>query len=944
MPFINPLARPSVSTCGFENEPMRTNSPPPKPVKSQPLPRSLSCDVSRPGSQFRGSSVPGTTTPTLSASGGMFPRTKSTFLDPEKREYYQPVRSLSAPRAVNPGLGPSRSFSAPRAEIPASPHSRSLSAPQSFRQGINSQSNDQVIICENCSTKNLLPRSATHFQCYGCKVKKQIIDSNDFVPGHGTENVRNTQIPGHVQYAKDFPGPSDYGGCFSHEEVSPASMANRLSPLRVGGCQFQHSDNMSSQLDGSTYLDFEEYHMPLVSGAVPHRDDSFTTMPRFGNTATQVNNYSFGEETMDTSVARSSLPSIFDNHAQFDAFIEPMVNAAFSMQKGNYVSPKYLKPDIRIIKEKEQGFVDNKNSLQFVSEKKIFKKLEEKEEFEEEVTFGQSRQHAVLFERERSASEDSEQLSIRPEAKERSTGRSITREKSIGRSVSRKQSPRNCTSGKSSQKLGKKHSGRSLESEDSVKMNQILNNYNRSSIDEGVHDSGTSDKGSRDSIESEFQEAQVFGAPRDPRYFAVSEDKVIANMKTNFHETEGQKRQRVMFASLFNGFQRKDDENQMGNPSLIIPDAGSFIDEKTLQLVMDSGPLLIPYAARIGTHFFRLLFQRYPHYCQIMNMSDYENGTLQISMTNSLCAIATNLNNFTAIMSGLREMHHRNCAMGIKPIHWAEFGTTFIETIKMILPIPDVTLAAYDLAIKTICNLFANQEAELYKKAKIRGWEGFRDMMLVRKKRITKDFSTFVFESDDFVNFRPGQYLTVKIPGPDLGTTVLRHYIATSRPGEPWLSCTIQKTGYSSSYLFDTLEVGHTIPISVPFGAHNLNLQGYHVFISCGIGFTSNRAKLQSLPDPRLVAIAHLARSENEIILTERVNAQKLLLTLTEGQHVETNRWITSILRSSLLEKWDPRLLTFHVCGPNDWIKEVVTTLKLHGPADIVTQYFSPNV
>ncbi|MGB3292222.1 MAG: FAD-binding oxidoreductase, partial [Phormidesmis sp.] len=222
----------------------------------------------------------------------------------------------------------------------------------------------------------------------------------------------------------------------------------------------------------------------------------------------------------------------------------------------------------------------------------------------------------------------------------------------------------------------------------------------------------------------------------------------------------------------------------------------------------------------------------------------------------------------------------------------------------------------------------------------------------------THDVKTFRFiaESEQLFDFKPGQFVTLKLPITDAkGQPITRAYSISSSPSRPHtLDITVKRVraadavlppGVVSNWLHDQLEIGATLQMQGPFGQFTCTDHPAEklLLISAGSGITPMMSMAQWLSDKAVcsdVIFIHAARTPQDIIFRQRLEllaAQhphfKLAFTLT--QPAATIPW------SGYQGRLNPALLTAicpdfterraFVCGPAGFMSSTKTLLTTAG-------------
>lgn len=142
----------------------------------------------------------------------------------------------------------------------------------------------------------------------------------------------------------------------------------------------------------------------------------------------------------------------------------------------------------------------------------------------------------------------------------------------------------------------------------------------------------------------------------------------------------------------------------------------------------------------------------------------------------------------------------------------------------------------------------------------------------------THDFRTFRFAVESFVDYKPGQFITLLL---DIdGRTVRRNYTISSSPSRPHhVSVTVKRvrSGHVSNWLHDTLKVGDTVRSLGPNGRFHLAAAGEAdrlLMLSAGSGITPMMSMLRFMADANLpvdVVFHHSARAERDVSFVEEL-------------------------------------------------------------------------
>jgi nitric oxide dioxygenase len=144
----------------------------------------------------------------------------------------------------------------------------------------------------------------------------------------------------------------------------------------------------------------------------------------------------------------------------------------------------------------------------------------------------------------------------------------------------------------------------------------------------------------------------------------------------------------------------------------------------------------------------------------------------------------------------------------------------------------------------------------------------------VRKERESDIITSFYFvpaHGGPLPEFKPGQYITVRVPSP-CGHTTMRNYSLSDKPGQDYFRISVKRetgpkadtpNGYVSNMLHDLVDIGATIELAPPCGDFYLDMnapaQRPLVLLAGGVGITPLmsilRSALDAMPDRKIIFI-----------------------------------------------------------------------------------------
>lgn len=187
-----------------------------------------------------------------------------------------------------------------------------------------------------------------------------------------------------------------------------------------------------------------------------------------------------------------------------------------------------------------------------------------------------------------------------------------------------------------------------------------------------------------------------------------------------------------------------------------------------------------------------------------------------------------------------------------------------------------------------------------------------------------------VAEPERRLSYRPGQFLTLRIPSERAGS-VARSYSLSSAPHEGRLEVTVKRTpgGYASNWLCDNAVPGMTIDSLPPAGIFTPDsLDEDLLLLAAGSGITPMLSILKSIlaQGGGRCTLIYANRDENSVIFADELKS----LTAEHPNRLVVLHWLESVqglpsmpALTTLIAPWLERRL--FVCGPAPFMDAVVT-------------------
>jgi nitric oxide dioxygenase len=277
-------------------------------------------------------------------------------------------------------------------------------------------------------------------------------------------------------------------------------------------------------------------------------------------------------------------------------------------------------------------------------------------------------------------------------------------------------------------------------------------------------------------------------------------------------------------------------------------------------------------------------------------------------------------------------------------------------------------IAAWTEAYGFLAEILTARERQIYSvQAKTRhGWTDFKPFHVVRTAPESEVITSFYLQPADgggLPEFKPGQYITVRVPD-ERGQTTMRNYSLSNAPGEDYFRISVKREpkGFVSAFLHESAREGTEIEVAPPCGEFFIYLTERHerplMLLSAGVGITPLLCILLSVlkaQPEREVFFVHGA-------LNGRVHAFRDFVRQLAGRHANlkvhyryneaseedrTMRWHDSegFIDAELLEDMLPeRDADYYFCGPKPFMIGIYHNLLKWGiPASQVHfEFFGP--
>ncbi|WP_304625394.1 NO-inducible flavohemoprotein [Sporosarcina cascadiensis] len=388
-----------------------------------------------------------------------------------------------------------------------------------------------------------------------------------------------------------------------------------------------------------------------------------------------------------------------------------------------------------------------------------------------------------------------------------------------------------------------------------------------------------------------------------------------------------------------------------------------MLDQKTIDIIKSTVPVLEQHGKTITTVFYRNMFEAHPELLDIFNHANQSQGRQQTALANTVYAAAQHIDNLGAILPAVVQIAHKHVSLGIKPEHYPIVGEYLLGAIKEVLgdaATPEI-IEAWAAAYGVIADAFIGVEAEMYDNTENAegGWREFKNFEIVDKVEESDIITSFYLKPVDgkkLPYYLPGQYITVRTSIPGAKNIVNRQYSLSQKSNDETFRIsvkredTLQPNGVVSCYLHNEASVGDIIEVSAPAGDFYLEPTGTEpvTLISGGVGITPMKAMYSTIADlspEREVAFLHSARTRSQQAFANKLEQLNAKLPNSTYKALYSEEGDGMFTREFLEENVIPGS-DVYVCGPTGFMEFVIQQLLAIGvPEDKVHyEFFGPAV
>ncbi|MBF8448241.1 NO-inducible flavohemoprotein [Aeromonas dhakensis] len=283
-----------------------------------------------------------------------------------------------------------------------------------------------------------------------------------------------------------------------------------------------------------------------------------------------------------------------------------------------------------------------------------------------------------------------------------------------------------------------------------------------------------------------------------------------------------------------------------------------MLDQATIAVIKSTIPLLESAGPALTQHFYQRMFSHNPELKDIFNLAHQRSGGQPLALFNAVAAYAKNIDNLGALAGAVERIAHKHTGFLIQPEQYHIVGSHLLATLKELggSTVTDEVLDAWGKAYGVLASIFIGRESEIYqeKANEIGGWQGPRPF-LIKEKRVESELITsFLLAPVDgkpMLDFKPGQYLSIKLVHPELEYQEIRQYSLSDAPNGQHYRISVKREpqGQVSNLLHDHLQEGDQVELMPPTGDFYLKADNRTpvVLLSAGVGVTPMMSMLNQL-------------------------------------------------------------------------------------------------
>lgn len=365
------------------------------------------------------------------------------------------------------------------------------------------------------------------------------------------------------------------------------------------------------------------------------------------------------------------------------------------------------------------------------------------------------------------------------------------------------------------------------------------------------------------------------------------------------------------------------------------------------ELVKSTVPILREHGVVLTKHFYQRMFQHNPELQHVFNRGNQQNEKQQTALAMAVLAYAEHIENPSVLFPVVDSIGHKHTSLDIRAEHYAIVGKHLIASIKEVLGELATTdlLEAWAVAYQELADLMSGHEQNIYnqKVSEKGGWTGWRPFIVKDKVVESSEITSFYLYPADqgaIADFKPGQYVSLRMFLPELNLLQPRQYSISCAPNGLYYRISVKREsgsqhpdGLISNRLHQVVQVGDLVDLSAPSGVFVLqdNLEKMKVFISGGIGQTPLLSMLESLIQQEGAVVqwihgcreaeVHAFKDRLAEVVQEHVNVkQHIFYDVVDEAEAHVNQgWVELAHVNDAVVSQNAE---YYICGPRGFIEK----------------------
>lgn len=390
------------------------------------------------------------------------------------------------------------------------------------------------------------------------------------------------------------------------------------------------------------------------------------------------------------------------------------------------------------------------------------------------------------------------------------------------------------------------------------------------------------------------------------------------------------------------------------------------LSQEQIQIIKATVPVLAQYGTQITTTFYGNMLRENPALNDIFNTTNQRNGHQPQALAATLYAYAANIDNLEVLGPAVERICHKHASLYVRPEQYSIVGKYLLEAMQQVLGAaltPEI-LDAWAAAYWQIANIMIDREQEMMNQAE--GWTDWRDFRIDQKVPESDNVTSFYLKPVDgkpLPEFKPGQYISIKVNVPELQHDQARQYSLSDKYSPEYYRISVKRDqgldtvphpGVVSNILHDHKKVGDIVQLSHPAGDFFLDVRNEGddqppvVLISAGVGLTPLTSILNTMvtQNGREMSWVHVSRNQKSHAFNSHV--EKIVQAFPKitkrtfhsepaaGEKQGVDYDIKGRLDVSKLDvendlKLGNKAVTYYVCGPEQFMIELDRALRERG-------------